>query len=286
MTRKPRRRATDRVAPRTTKSRTRLHLSTEGSARTRAPAAPAPSATPRAVLRSRAESAAVWRARRPKLLAAAVVIALAAALAAFFITDQFYVYTIQVNGIEFLTQSEVERATGLVGYNIFFVEPAAAERALSRLPEVKTARVTTAVPNHLSIEIQERVPEMTWLRGSETYWVDADGVAFRARATLPELPTVRDLDQQPVKTGQALATDGRLAAQALRSAWRDAPRALEWSAARGLSFVDERGWKIYLGNAVEMAGKLTKYRALAAQLVATNAKIKFIDLGKGDPYYQ
>jgi hypothetical protein len=35
-----------------------------------------------------------------------------------------------------------------------------------------------------------------------------------------------------------------------------------------------------------MAGKMAILRALVAQLVAQNARIRFIDLGKGDPYFQ
>lgn len=274
MPRKPRRRAVNRIAS-PVKRRVPLRLTTAGAQ----PGAGIVLAVP-------AAPAAVWRTRRPKLVAAALVVALFAALLAFFNTDQFYVYNVEVVGNEFLTAAEVERATGVVGYNVFFIEPQSVERVLSRLPEVSGVRVTAAVPNHLTVAVTERVPDITWLRGSETYWVDADGIPFRARATLPELTVVRDLDQQPVKPGQVLTTGGLLAVQTLRAAWQDAPRAYEWSAARGLSFNDEHGWRIYLGDASEMAGKLAKYRAVTAQLVAVNAKIKFIDLGKGDPYYQ
>ncbi len=272
---KPRRRAVNRIATPTARRRTRLGLSTAGAQPAAATAIAFPAASP-----------AVWKARRPKLVAAVLIAALIGALLAFFDTDQFYVFDLEVIGNQFLTQAEVERATGIAGYNIFFVEPQSVERAVSRMPEVKSVQVTAELPNRLTVAVEERVPDITWLRGSETYWVDADGIPFRARATRPELPVVRDLDQQPVQPGQVLTTSGLLAVQALRSVWPDAPHAFEWSNARGLSFTDERGWKIYLGDATEMAGKLAKYRALAAQLVATKANVKFIDFGKGDPYYQ
>ena len=66
----------------------------------------------------------------------------------------------------------------------------------------------------------------------------------------------------------------------------ESPRNLEWSAARGISFADGHGWKIYLGDANDMPGKIAMLRTLIAQLSAQNARIRFIDLGKGDPYYQ
>lgn len=269
MPKSTRRRASNRTSPRRVRQGAPLHAI---AARVH-PAAPV-------VTREQ------WRARRPKLVALALVLLAATALLAFFNTDLFYVFDFQTAGLRYLTPAEVERASGVTGYNIFFIESQSVERALGRLPEVKSARVTTSLPNRVIIEIEERQPQVTWLRGSESYWVDADDVAFRVRMSLPQQATVRDLDQSPVKPGQKVSPDGIVAVRALRAAWPDAPRSLEWSAARGIAFDDEHGWKIYLGDAVEMAGKVAKYRALVTQLTALNAKIKFIDLSKGDPYYQ
>lgn len=231
-------------------------------------------------------AAEVWRARRPKIFAAAVTGLLVVALFAFFATDFFYVFDLEVEGTQFLSKAEVERASGIVGYSIFFVDAPAVERALVKLPEARGARVTVGVPNRVRVEIDERVPEIVWQRGAENYWVDAAGIGFRARTDLPGLPSLRDVDQTPVTPGQPVHPPARAALRALWEVWLDAPRAFEWSAARGLAFTDEHGWKIYLGDAREMAGKVAKLRALVAQLVAEKAKIRFIDLGKGDPYYQ
>jgi cell division septal protein FtsQ len=203
-----------------------------------------------------------------------------------FDTDLFYIYDVQLNGTRNLTAAEIQQASGVMGYNIFFVNPRDVERAVAKLPEVKAVRVNTTVPNHVTIDIDERKPEMTWLLGNEIYWVDVDGIGFRARKNITELPMVRDLDQTPVKPGQGIKTDALAAFWAFRAASPDGPRAFEWSAARGLQYTDERGWKIYLGDADTMAGKVAQLRALTAQLVAQNAHIKFIDLGMGDPYYQ
>jgi hypothetical protein len=66
----------------------------------------------------------------------------------------------------------------------------------------------------------------------------------------------------------------------------DSPRNLEWSRANGISFTDSHGWKVYLGDANNMPAKVAALRVLLSQLSSQNAKIRFIDLGKGDPYYQ
>jgi cell division septal protein FtsQ len=142
------------------------------------------------------------------------------------------------------------------------------------------------LPSRVSVVIEERQPEVVWQRGPENYWVDADGIVFRARASVSNVPTLRDVDTSPIKLGQKLYAAPLDAYHALRLAWSDAPHNLEWSNQRGLTYTDEHGWKIYLGDASEMAGKLAKLRALVPQLVGRNPSIRFIDVGKGDPYYQ
>ncbi|MBI4786614.1 MAG: FtsQ-type POTRA domain-containing protein [Chloroflexi bacterium] len=263
------RRAMNRITTRPIGRRTRLHSTAEA-----------------AITRTPAMSREMWKARRPKLMVGGLILALVAALFVFFDTDQFYLFDFQVAGLQHLTKPEIARASGIAGYNIFFVETQQVERALVKLPEVKFAQVTASMPNHLTIAIEERKPEFAWVRGGETYWVDAEGIAFKARTNLPALPVMHDLDQTSVKPGQTISPAAFAALRALRDAWRESPRAFEWSTARGLSFSDERGWKIYLGDAEEMAGKLAEYRALVAMLLAQKIQVKFIDLGKGDPYYQ
>ena len=230
--------------------------------------------------------ASLWNTQRAKIIAAALTLLVAGVLFEFFNADLFYVYGLQTTGLRYLTQAEVERASGIIGYNIFFIDARSVERALAKLPEVKSVHVTTGLPNRVAVVIDERQPEITWLRGNEAYWVDADGIAFHARANLPQLPSIRDLDQTALKPGQPAPADAPAAYRALRAAWDSAPRAYEWSAAHGLGYTDEHGWKIYLGDATQMAGKLATLRALVPQLLSQKAKITFIDLGKGDPYYQ
>ncbi len=234
----------------------------------------------------RSASREIWTARRPKLVAAILLAVCVAALIAFFNLDLFYVYDFDAVGLGYVTKDEVARASGIVGYNVFFIDTHSVENALKRLPEVQSAHATVQVPNQLTIQVDERQPELTWLRGNESYWVDADGIAVKSRGNLAGLPTLRDLDQTPVKPGGKVNSSALAALHALRAAWPNSPTAFEWSAARGLAFTDERGWKTYLGDADQMAGKLAVWRALVAQLVAQKTPIKFIDLGKGDPYYQ
>ncbi len=224
--------------------------------------------------------------RHAKLAALLALMLFTGVLALAFNTDGFYVYDLEITGSRFLTKPEIERASGVYGYSIFFVDTASVEKSLKRLPEIKDARVRAGIFNRVVVEIEERQPALTWMRGNEAYWVDAEGVVFAARTNLADLPVLRDLDSAAIKVGQTAPAKAFGAYRALRDAMPDAPRLLEWSNARGVAFTDERGWKIYLGDANEMLGKVAVLRVLIAQLRAQNARIKFVDVGQGDPFYQ
>ncbi|MCL5950832.1 MAG: FtsQ-type POTRA domain-containing protein [Chloroflexi bacterium] len=227
-----------------------------------------------------------WQALEPKFTAVVLIIAFALVLSKFLNDKRFLVYDFETTGLQRLTKGEMERAGGFVGYNVFFIDPSAIERRLAQMPEVKSAQVHTGLVNQLEIDVIEREPEMTWVVGNDSYWVDSSGIAFRARANLPDLPLVRDMDKYPVKPGGPVEPPAVAAVQALRTAWPSGPHVLEWSLARGLAWTDEHGWKIYLGNSHEMESKIVKLRLLVSQLSSQNAKVKFIDLSKGDPFYQ
>jgi cell division septal protein FtsQ len=230
--------------------------------------------------------AGVWSAQRVKIIVLVLSLFIVGTLFEFFNSDLFYVYGFRVTGEQFLTEAEVERASGVSGYNIFFIDARSVEQALRKLPEVKSAHVATGLPNQVAIQVEERVPEITWLRGTDSYWLDQEGIVFRARANLTQLPSIRDLDQAVVKPGQPIQSPAFAAYNGLHAAWPGAPRVFEWSGARGLAYTDEHGWKIYLGDSSEMSGKLAKLRALVPQLVSQNAHVTFIYLRKGDPFYQ
>lgn len=229
---------------------------------------------------------ALARVPRVKWFALFLTTVLLVALGIFFNTDWFYVYDFEMAGLQSLTPKEVEKASGVVGWNIFFIESRQVQAYVATLPEVQAVEVGTALPNRVTIRVVERQPEVIWIRGNENYWIANDGMVMPPRAARPDMVILRDMDFRPIVIGKRAPLDAFAAQRAVRQVWSDAPRLFEWSSARGLMFTDERGWKIYLGDAREMAGKLARYRAIVNLLVAQNKRVNFIDLGKGDPFYQ
>jgi cell division septal protein FtsQ len=226
------------------------------------------------------------KVNRSQVITLGLIVVLAALLFFVFNTDTFYVYEFQITGTRFLTAAEIQQASGIMGYHILFIDANSVQRALASLPEIKSVKVASRLPNWVSVNIVERKPEITWLRGNEVHWVDLEGIGFRARTNLTDLSVIRDLDQKPIKYGEKIHPRAVDAFWAFRAAYPDGPRSFEWSNARGLAYTDERGWKIYLGDANDMALKVARLRALVPQLVAQNARIRFIDFGRGEPYYQ
>ena len=55
--------------------------------------------------------------------------------------DMFYVYVLSIEGNAIVPQTEIESASGVMNWNVFFIEPIVVESALKRLPEVKHAHV-------------------------------------------------------------------------------------------------------------------------------------------------
>lgn len=231
-------------------------------------------------------SRAAFLAWRPKICAFVLLVLIAAGLYEFFADGSFFVEQVDAQGLNILTQKEVERASGGLGYNIFFLEPSQVERALAKMPEIKSAHVMLGVPNLMLVQVQERVPEIVWLKGDEAYWVDGDGIALRARSPRVDLPSLRDLEPSGLQAGKRVTPAAFNTLKTLRNAWQQSPKTYEWSPLNGLSGVDEHGWKIIFGDANDMDLKVLKLQALIPRLVAQGARIKFIDVGKGELFYQ
>jgi hypothetical protein len=223
---------------------------------------------------------------RPKIFAVVLLCLIGAGLYESFAGEWFFIERVDIQGLNILTAREVERATGVLGYNVYFLEPGQVERAAAQLPEIRSTQVTLGIPNLISLQIEERTPEIVWFKGDTVYWVDAEGIAFRARSPRADLPSVRDFDPTGLQPGRRVNPLPFDAVRAVRAAWNQSPKNFEWTMPHGLAALDEHGWKIIFGDATDMELKITKLKALLPRLVAHGARLKFIDLGKGEPFYQ
>jgi|GEM_PF-1434874 len=227
-----------------------------------------------------------WHINRPKVTAVVGILLLLGAMYAMFNLDFFFVTEPIVSGNRIVPSQEIQKAAGINGWNIFFVEPNIVAENVKSLPEFKDVQVYVTLPNMVEIYTTERKPRFVWEVAGKNYWVDEEGIAMRPRGMVPSGWHVRDSEGAAVKYGERVNPDAFNAAVSLINAWKDSPKYFEWTKAHGLVLREEHGWLVYFGSANQMPDKITALNIVTTQLLRDKRTIAFIDLGSGLPYYQ
>ena len=122
----------------------------------------------------------------------------------------FRVSKVEVVGNSIYTAEEVVDASGIgKGDNLFFINRfSAASRIFSKLPYVDKAKVTRALPNRVTITIQES-SAMAYVKADDGYWVVDQNCKLLKSVTDSELTGLARIDGiTPVepKVGEGLNT--------------------------------------------------------------------------------
>lgn len=229
---------------------------------------------------------AIWRdkaARIPGLLLAGLLLWV---LYQFIDSDNFYVFEATVSGNSRASAEEIFQRAGIEGENVFFLNHSDIEARLQSMPTVKSAVVRCQLPASVDIQIVEREPVYIWQVGNTTYWLDADGVVMAPVEPAPDTITLIDTDAEAVQPGQRVSRDILDAAAELRK-WLPSKKTFQWSQVHGLSFQHDDGYAVYLGQADNLAEKMSTLTALSQGLADKKVVPKFIDLRfSGRPYYR
>ena len=233
-----------------------------------------------------------WRRLRVILVLLLVVVAVGALWLA--LDGRFYIYHVDVRGVERLSADEVFQASGLPGLHVLWARSAEVEaRLLGALPSVESARVTCSLPARCAITIVERQPRVAWEEEGRWWWIDVEGVVFPVTTSFPPFegdpgaaggwtvrgPLPRDEDGR-------LDERVRIALAELWTAAVNVPAPLTYNRARGLVFVDERGWKVILGQGPGMDRRMQVLDGLVVDLEARGLTPQFVDVRFADaPYY-
>jgi len=201
--------------------------------------------------------------------------------------DRFYVDQVVVQGNRYVPAHELIVASGLANQSIFFVNVSASERALVRLPGVREANVIYRWPNLITLKIQERQPVLVWQTRSQTYWADAEGVLFPARARLSDLPTINASGPLPIQ-GEPPRLDSEWVtlAQVLANEWPDV-KTLDYAPTTGLSFAHPRAGRVLIGDLKDLPAKLAVLRSLLRHFETHKIQVEYVDLRlPQQPYYK
>lgn len=207
---------------------------------------------------------------RPRLLSLIIVLVLSLMMTLFFTADAFYVRSISVGGLRYLTKEEVFAFADIANMHIFWVDPEVVRTNVLRSPSVADARVSLSwPPDMVTIAIEEREPALVWEQGGAAIWVDIQGRGMAQREARADL--VRITADITVEAGP-LGENGRLEPEVVYGALQlnellPDLEALRYDPVRGLGYRNSYGWDVWMGTGTGMEEKIAIYRAMEAQLL-------------------
>ena len=231
-----------------------------------------------------------WRA-----ISGMMVISLSFVLGLFFVTDFFYVRTVEVAGANYLDESEVFRYADIAEAHIFWVNPDDVRaNIIEASPVIADAQVSIRwPPNAVRIVVEEREPAIIWIQAGVTALVDVHGRVLRfPREGIDELPQnlirINALDGSDGPPGGNVLVDtgainGALQLQVLLPGIQG----LSYDATNGLGFREAGGWDVWLGTGTDMRNKLLVYEGMVENLQLRGiipTEINVADLERG-PHY-
>jgi len=202
---------------------------------------------------------------------------LMAALAHLFLSDAYYVYDVTVYGNALVSAEDVFRQTGMEGYSVFFIDPRQAEERIRALPDVRDATVQVSLPDWVLIDVRERRAHIVWQTGEHRYGVDDEGLVVSLSGdTIPSI-VVRDLEAAPLQLGEQVDLQVVAAAKGYQSLLSEVSE-FDYSQEYGLSYVNEKGWRVYLGDGKGAETKIAIVNALVGRLASQAATVQSIDV--------
>ncbi|MBN1995674.1 MAG: FtsQ-type POTRA domain-containing protein [Anaerolineae bacterium] len=218
-----------------------------------------------------------WQARGTKLTGLVALIVLGWSGYFLFTQPRFFVYGADIQGNVAVSAYEIYAVSGIDSQSIFWLNPTEIVERITRLPNIKAAAVSVALPAKIVINVVERRPELLWQTGETVWWVDHEGMIVPPRGDITGMLRIIDDDQQPLQPGYQIDAAIVEGAQTLRML---APEVsvIRYSRLQGLTVATPEGWPVYLGDGSEIKAKLIVLTALLADLKDRNITPVFIDL--------
>lgn len=234
-----------------------------------------------------------WRHRKLWLLG--IVVVTVGVLAAWLTMDsRFYIYGAQITGRRRLSHEEIFEASGLRGLHVLWARSGPVEsRILEALPALEQVEVSCRLPSECAVAVVERRPRVLWEEGDQRWWVDEEGAVFPALDGEAVLEHGGDsagiwtvAGPLPRDEDGSLPDEARVALAELWKSGRDLPGNFEFSPEEGLSFVDERGWRVRVGQGSGMAERLQVWEQIAVRLESRQQTVQLVDVRFARaPYY-
>jgi cell division septal protein FtsQ len=222
-----------------------------------------------------------------RIFSGLIVASLLTVLFMFFNADTFYIHSIAVGGLQYLTKEEVFALTDIANMHIFWVDPDQVRSNILRSPTVADADVQIGwPPNMVQIVIEERQPALVWEQSGIATWIDLQGRVMRQREDRPDLLRVSsDIADGPVGPNVQINVEVVNGALQLRTLFPNL-QVLRYHPEKGLGFQDERGWEAWFGTGTDMPEKMLIYQAIVTNLQGRGIQPGAVDVSNPDaPHY-
>lgn len=240
------------------------------------------------------------------LVAALIIIPFSILLWLFFFTSLFTIQAVTVvDARPHITEAAKEIVDERIksapfNKNIFFIDTAAIENELTtKLPEIRTTRVTRQLPGTIKVVVLEKLPVLLFLSSTQYYFVDEQGIAYeKARLeTLPGevLPIVKNDDQEGKVTVGVPAVSNSFV-EFVQFMQKELPEKINTKvaeiripsvSAREVHFLLVNNWELRFDSTREPAHQLAILEQLLRTTItpAEQSKLEYIDLRIPDRVY-
>lgn len=205
----------------------------------------------------------------------------------FFTLDMFYVDTIAIGGVNYLSREEVFRFSDVSQKHIFWVDEEEVEERLESNNNIAAAEVRVGwPPNMVQIVVRERDPALIWEQGDNRVWLDINGLVMFQREDRPDLLRVVYDPNEPVPE-ELLGAASRVNTEVVHGALLLKARmpgidVLLYNPKKGLGWRDPRGWMVWFGTGSNMDVKSRVYEAIVNQNFSA---VQFGEIDVSDPDY-
>ncbi|MFP4321416.1 MAG: cell division protein FtsQ/DivIB [Anaerolineales bacterium] len=182
-------------------------------------------------------------------------------------SDAFYVRSVSVGGVNYLTREDVFRFSGTSQQHLFWLDANTIRRDLEQNNNIAAAEVRIGwPPNPVQILVQEREPAIVWEQNQDRVWVDVNGVVMFQREDRADLLRVVYDPNEP-QPSTTIGPFTRIPPEVVQGALLLHSRlpsidVLLYHPVKGLGWRDPRGWMAWFGVGDNMVMKAVVYEAL------------------------
>jgi hypothetical protein len=218
----------------------------------------------------------------------AIVVSLSGLLVLFFTSDAFYIRSIAVGGVRYLTKEEIFAFADIANVHIFWADAEAVRENVLRSSSVADVQVRLGWPPQMvTITVEEREPVIVWVEDGAAIWLDNSG---RVMAQREERDDLIQVIVEPNASEESLALDGNIDDGVVFGALQLSEllpglTELRYDPIKGLGYVDGGGWNAWFGTGTGMEEKFAIYRTLAQRMVDQGIQPTEINVAiPDDPY--